>query len=306
MKNEIDRSSAEIIANTLLGTNVDQWFTDTNLRRLTVLRDHRDLWMRCYMQAKHERIDRELLSLIEEIYNESRMTDMVHWELLPELPDDLWIVDQMVRRGSLSILAGDPKVGKSTLITSLVSSILTGSTFIDRKCTPVTCLYYSLEEIGAEVKARFQTYLSGGEPLYVREGYVPASQFPRILTKDIEQSGAEFVLIDPLFDIVEVESANDYVPVNRAIKELLYISRHLNVHICAVHHSAKAGGILGAQSLRGGTDLNIYMNLIEKTEDRIVHTENRYGVALDKHYVRLMPDDTLKFEWYVTPPKGNK
>lgn len=293
----MDAEAAQIVAAALLTTPVDEWFSDANLHRLAALREHRALWMRVYLEAKRNRIERELLEQVNEIENMARMTDVVHFSQLPDLPEELWIVDQLVRRGSLSILAGDPKVGKSTLITHLVACILRGKTFVDRTTTPARCLYYSLEEIGAEVKQRFLNYGLTDEPLFVREGYVPPARFTSILQRDIEETKAEFVLIDPLFDIVEVESTNDYVPVNRAIKNLLYVARSSGAHVCCIHHSAKGTGtILGAQSLRGGTDFNMYLLKDAKTEDRLLHSENRYGEALDVYFVRLKLDSTLKFE----------
>jgi len=296
------QGEAGLIAGMLLSANdIASWFTETNLKRLAALREHRQEWMKVYIEAKRQHISRELHEAVNEMENRARMADMVHFSDLPGLPEALWIIDELVRRGSLSILAGDPKVGKSTLITHMVSCILQGKVFVDRTTTRARCLYYSLEEIGAEVKQRFLNYGLTDEPLYVREGYVPPSQFASILTADIAASGAEFVLIDPLFDIVEVESANDYVPVNRAIKDLLYVARHTGAHVCCIHHSAKGTGtILGAQSLRGGTDFNMYLLKDEKTGDRLLHSENRYGAALSKYFVRYRHDKTLTFQPWET------
>jgi len=290
-----ERDRVEVLATALVGLDVATWFTDRNLARLLEVREHRDLWMQCYMQAKHARVEKELVAHLDELENMSRMTEVVQWSDLPDLPDDLWLVEGLIRRQGLSILAGDPKAGKSTLVAALVTAILHGKGFVDRRSTPGRVLYYSLEEIGAEVKERFRPYLRGDEQLFVREGYVPASKFVRILEADIGQHAPDFVIIDPLFDVVEVESANDYVPVNRAIKQILYVARKTGAHVCCIHHSSKGGTILGSQSLKGGTDCNIFMTKLD-SGDRVVHSEARYGLALEKYYCYMQEDKTLKFE----------
>ena len=296
MTERIDREAADIIASAILSTEVEDWFSEKTLRKLVAVQPHRDIWMKLVMHAKQCRVEGELNSMVNEASNLARMTEVKHWLDLPDLPDDLWLVDELIRRGSLSIVAGTPKAGKSTLIGDLVASLLKGSQFIDRSCVPTRCLYYSLEEIGAEVKQRFSQYgLTAKHPLFVREGYVPPGKFPFIMEDDIVKHSAEFILIDPLFDIIELESANDYVPVNRAIKDLLYLARKHNVHVCCIHHTAKQGGILGSQALKGGTDLNVYMEF-NKQNDRVVYSECRYGRPLEKHLVKMRPDRTLRYE----------
>lgn len=288
---------AAILCSIVLGQpDISAWFTDTNLARLVALRPFRPEWMKLYVEAKRQRMEKELLAAIEERENMSRMTDVVHFSELDDLEEDDWLVDQLVRRKSLSIIAGDPKAGKSTLVTQMIAMMLLGRTFVDRKCQPCRVLYYSLEEIGAEVKAKFMAYGLTDQPLYVREGYVPPSTFSQTLREDIANHQADFVLIDPLFDSLEVEGTNDYVPLNRALKEMLYVARGTGAHVCCIHHANKGGGILGSQSIRASTDFNMYMKIDEKTEGRYCYSENRYGEALNKYWARLQPDKTLRFE----------
>jgi len=279
------------------GRPTGAWLTDEVIRDLLELREHPELWFDIQSMLRDVRMEDVVLSRMEEVSNYSRMAPIVHWRDLPDMPEDIWIVDRLVRRGSLSIFAGDPKVGKSTLIAGMISAILTQRPFIKRATTPCRVLYYALEEIGAEVKERFNRYLTGEEPLYVREGYVPPSQFLKILEEDITQTEAEFILIDPLFDILNLENTNEYVQVNNALKALLQVARRRNVHISVIHHAAKSGGILGSQALRGSTDLNMYATVVSRNEakadpmvhegQRIFYAEVRYGEAIARHIYTL-------------------
>ncbi len=274
---------------------IQEWFIDINLDRLAAIRLYPLAWMPLYLHAKHSRVEQELVAAIDARVALSQVAPLVHWLDLPDPELDSWIVQDLIRKRALSILAGCPKVGKSTVITHMVASIMRGDSFIDRQCYPTTVLYYALEEIGSEVKVRLQNYGLSDEPLYVREGHIPPRHFITTLREDIEYTSAGFVLIDPLFDILEVASANDYQPLNRALKELLKVCRDTGAHIMAIHHTAKGtNNMLGSQSLRGCTDANIYMELTNHNE-RLIYSENRYGQPLEKWFSKMREDKTLYF-----------
>lgn len=287
--------TAESMASMLLGMPIETWFKPINLGRLASIQRFPTAWYQIYLVAKQGRFETELVALIEDHIAMGRINPLIHWSQLPEIPDDQWLVGGLLRKGAMSILAGAPKVGKSTVVTHLVSCLLRGVDFIDRATVPCTVLYYALEEIGAEVKDRFTKYGLSDEPLYVREGHIPPTHFVDILKEDITSVEPCFVLIDPLFDILSVQSANDYQPINRALKELLAVCRETGVHITCLHHTAKGTNtILGAQSLRGATDINIFMDLTQQNE-RMIYSENRYGTPLAKYFVRMNDDRTLHF-----------
>ena len=272
------------------------WFLDVNLERLAGIQQHPSAWYTLYIIAKQNRIETELMLAIEQHVALSQVNPLLHFLELPDPEPDCWIVDQLIRKGALSITAGCPKVGKSTVLTHLIASVLRGNPFIDRECYPTTVLYYALEEIGSEVKKRLLNYGLSNEPLYIREGHVPPSHFIKLLREDIALVEPGLVLIDPLFDILQVVSANDYQPLNRALKELLRVCRDTKAHIMCLHHTAKGtNNLLGSQSLRGVTDANIYMDMTQANE-RIIYSENRYGVSLDKWYSKMREDKTLYFQ----------
>lgn len=292
----LTESDAQAWVSTFLSRfEIQEWFLEPNLDRLAAIQQYPLAWLPLYLHAKHARIETELVLAIEERVALTAVSPLVHWLELPDPEPDTWIVQDLIRKRALSILAGQPKNGKSTVITHLVANVLQGGEFIDRQCYPTTVLYYALEEIGSEVKARLQNYGLADEPLYVREGHVPPSHFIRILREDIEHTSAGFVLIDPLFDILQVVSANDYQPLNRALKELLKVARDTGAHIMALHHTAKGGNnLLGSQSIRGCTDANLYMEMSPSNE-RIIYSENRYGVPLEKWFSKMREDKTLYF-----------
>jgi hypothetical protein len=84
------QEEAALVASMLLSRpDVASWFTDANLKRLAALKEHRVEWMKVYVEAKRQRLERELAEQINEVENRERMTAVVHFSELPDLPDDL-------------------------------------------------------------------------------------------------------------------------------------------------------------------------------------------------------------------------
>ena len=73
-----------------------------------------------------------------------------------EFDEIVWAVDHIVPEG-LTVLAGDPKVGKSLVAVDICSAIASGEhAFGNRKCTEGTCLYVSMEDPERRIKARIR------------------------------------------------------------------------------------------------------------------------------------------------------
>src|SRR5574337_964518 len=67
-----------------------------------------------------------------------------------------YCVDNMLPSSGLSILAGKPKAGKSTLARQLAVAVAQGQTFLGRKTSKGKVIYLALEEKPSEVKAHFE------------------------------------------------------------------------------------------------------------------------------------------------------
>jgi hypothetical protein len=77
-----------------------------------------------------------------------------------------WLVDGLCAKGSMSILLGDAKAGKSNLVRNLLYSLTTGDTWLGRSCRPVPVAYFRLEDPE-------EVFIEAMERLYNREGARP-------------------------------------------------------------------------------------------------------------------------------------
>src|SRR5262245_14100822 len=75
-----------------------------------------------------------------------------------------WIVQKLLRSSGLSLLAGKPKSGKSTLARQLAVSVARGVPFLGRPTRVAPVLYVALEDIDDELLNSFQRETTGVLP----------------------------------------------------------------------------------------------------------------------------------------------
>lgn len=205
-----------------------------------------------------------------------------------------YLVDEFLPLYGLSILAGEPKSGKST-VARYIMRVVAGrpgspaSNVFGRVTKHGPVLYYVLEENCAWVIRDFKSTGHGSLPVYIRCSIPVEQGFIETLKADVKKTEAVLVVVDPLFDGLEVEDVNNYATVNRSIKRVVRAVREMSVHLMFVHHSNKSGGkggaaILGSRAIEGATDVNIIMYRTEAGR-RLLFTAPRYGEEIPKSYV---------------------
>lgn len=208
-------------------------------------------------------------------------------EMLADPPPELeWLVDGMLARSGVSIVAADPKAGKSTTIRSGAVSIMRGEPFLGRGTIQGPVLHIGHEGRRGNPFEHFKLMgVRDGDPLEMYHGAAPTDRFDW-LERQIRRTGAVFAMIDPLFRFVGGIDANDYSAMSEANDPFIHIAERTRCHITALHHARKSGGsqgkeILGSQAILGGADTAM---LIHRNEDngRSGYTIQREGEDLEK------------------------
>ena len=159
------------------------------------------------------------------------------------------VADGLLKRGGLSILAGDPKAGKSLTARTLTWAVATGHLWLGRKTTPGPVLYLALEEDQDDVEAHlWQMGLSETDPVTVVYERPQVGAVPK-LKRLVTRLQPTLVIVDTLFLLMDFEQVNDYGEVTRKLKPLLDLARTSRAHIMLVHHTRKSGGEHGQDTL---------------------------------------------------------
>jgi hypothetical protein len=226
-------------------------------------------------EAKHEpRIKPQAFHMkqIGELYNETSDAEIE------------WLVEGLLQTAGVSLLAADPKAGKSVIARQLCTSVLTGQPFFTRKTKKGTCHYFGLEEHPTIVAKSFRTLgVPADAELYVHCGdpFSDDNLFKEFSDLILEQK-PELAIIDTAFDLLEVESENNYREVKRALKAVRTVARNSGTHIMLIHHAgkpqkefARSGNhaVLGSTAIVGGVDSIMVIQL--KGQTRVLYTSGR-------------------------------
>lgn len=223
------------------------------------------------------------------IFNFQKLNTMIE-----EAGEINWLADQLLTEGGFSLMVGPPKAGKSTIVRQLVKSVCYGDHFLGRDVTQGRVLYLTFEEQPQVLKEQFAAVgMTGSENLMIHVGNVFAEQ--KYVYEDIEAAINEYepalVILDTLFDIVQLESINDYKEVKMALAKMRTIARTTGAHILGVHHTNKGGegnnSIMGSNAIHGAIDALI--RFVQEGERRYLFTNGKHGT----HFV----DQELIFDY---------
>ena len=204
-----------------------------------------------------------------------------------------WLVDGLLTIGGISIYAGAPKCGKSTIMRQLSQAIINGGTFLDRKVKKGGVLYLALEEQEALLKEQYKKVdIKDGEPFHVHVGPVSGANIIEDLEYLINHLGVSLVVIDTFLLLAQFDNLNDYNDVYKVVSQYRNLARATGAHVMCLHHQNKgenrgANSILGSTAIQGAVDCAIVMNHVQgRNELRKLSSWQRGGKPFDNFYVK--------------------
>ncbi|MEA3449931.1 MAG: DNA repair protein RadA [Patescibacteria group bacterium] len=167
--------------------------------------------------------------------------------------------------GSLLLMAGEPGIGKSTLLAQLVISLLDKNP-----------LYVSGEESARQVKNRFDRLYQEKKPLK----FLGETNVEKIIAT-IEKEKPGLVVIDSIQTTYSLLSDSDPGSINQirtATMRFLELAKKNNITIILVGHITKDGNVAGPKSLEHIVDAVFYLENSRNNQFRILRAiKNRYG-----------------------------
>jgi len=238
-----------------------------------------------------------------------------------------YIVENLIPRGSVSILAGSPKVGKSLLGLQLLQCIAENEKFLDMfEVNQSKVIYVDMENGRPILKKRLE--MIGGPDIRFRESidknflflsrqdidpffYEDRSlkRVIKVIESIIATNNPEVVLFDTLYyflpqrDYKSKES--DYEYMYKFLSEMKRLAEKYNTALIFIHHYKKntegidlVGKILGTTGIAAVVDVVIGLQYKSK-EDRIrtIEVQSRYA-EIDDIDISLVGDDNSVKRYY--------
>src|SRR4029077_11922322 len=179
--------------------------------------------------------------------------------VLLEAPEEVvpWVIEDYLAEGSLTLLAGSPKLGKSTLAYDAIISVATGQPFLSREVTKGTVLLLGLEEHRRDIVARFRGSKEKDLPGRVKLLFAPLPYTEPLLQaieRFIAREGVVLVVVDTIHAWWGLSDENDAAEVLRKVLPLLNTIRRTKAAWLGLAHTRKGGGEHG-QEIRGSSAL---------------------------------------------------
>ncbi len=170
-------------------------------------------------------------------------------------------------QGSLVLIAGDPGIGKSTILLQTSGALCE---------TGKKVLYVSAEESAGQIKLRAERLNVKSDTLYI----YPQTNF-ELIKKHIEEMKPDLVIVDSIQAIYTStiqSSAGSVSQIRECCNSLMTLAKTNNVSIIVIGHVTKEGNIAGPKVLEHMVDTVIQFEGDKYKTYRILRSiKNRFG-----------------------------
>lgn len=170
-------------------------------------------------------------------------------------------------QGSLVLIAGDPGIGKSTILLQTSGELSQAGKRV---------LYVSAEESASQIKLRAERLKINSENLYI----YPQTNF-ELIKKHIEDMRPDLVIVDSIQAIYTSaiqSSAGSVSQIRECCNNLMTLAKTNNISIIVIGHVTKEGNIAGPKVLEHMVDTVIQFEGDKYKTYRILRSiKNRFG-----------------------------
>ena len=170
-------------------------------------------------------------------------------------------------QGSLVLIAGDPGIGKSTILLQTSGELCKQNKKV---------LYVSAEESASQIKLRAERLNVKSDNLYI----YPQTNL-ELIKKHIEELKPDLVIIDSIqaiYTSIMQSSAGSVSQIRECCNSLMQVAKSQNISIIVIGHVTKEGNIAGPKVLEHMVDTVIQFEGDKNKSYRMLRSiKNRFG-----------------------------
>jgi len=232
----------------------------------------------------------------------SALSPMISVEAFMKGPTKVeWLLPDIVPKGSLMVLYGRPKSGKSIFALNLTFSLCTmGNEFLGRKSAGGRVGIIQLEDPATLVRQRI-TAMTGYYPegFFISSGRAWGKEERDQLAFHIENQSLQLCIIDPLVLWKPGTSENSAEEMAELMYGLRQVVQLTGCTVLVVHHARKGQGdhgdnMRGSSAILGACDIALELRKGQEDGEATLKVVSRYN-AVDDEALELDPVDLT---WY--------
>jgi AAA domain len=210
-----------------------------------------------------------------------------------------WVWDGFVAPGSLTLLSGWPKVGKTSLIFALLAALERGEAFLGLATRSVGVLLLTEERMGT-LAGKVQRWNLNGDVQHLRRQQAKDEPWPEIVRQAVAYSraqGLELLAVDTLAEWAQITNENEAGEVLAAMRPLQEAAA-AGLAVLVGSHGRKAPGrhgeaVRGSNALTGAVDVVIEIERSHSFQEenvRVLRAISRYDQTPGDLVVALTDD----------------
>jgi predicted ATP-dependent serine protease len=210
-----------------------------------------------------------------------------------------WLVRGYVANSAITLWSGWPKVGKSTLLFALVSSLQEGTPFLDLPTTESGVLLLTEERKGTLISKVQRWNLNGSVHCLRRQQALEASWATVVhqATVHCHRHGLDVLVVDTFSEWARIVNENDAGEVLGAV-DALQIAAGSGLAVIVASHQRKAPGrfgeaVRGSNALTGAVDIVIELERSRSSREsnvRVLRAISRFEDTPEDLVVALTDD----------------
>lgn len=206
---------------------------------------------------------------------------------------EIWIWDDALPINSTSMIAGQPRTGKTTLAANLALAISRGARFLGRDTMQSNVCYVSIDNSESEFRSVLnQIGMMKTDRVWIHSGKVPDRRVDWLM-EQIQARDVKFVVIDTFQRFFEIRNINDSPECIAAMSPLDLKAKEAGIHVMYLHHAGKGDpknpnttqtALLGSITIKGMVPWYFEYSRVG-TGQRILNSDFRGGKNFENAYI---------------------
>lgn len=193
----------------------------------------------------------------------------------PRIP---WIVEGFAAVGAITVLVGDPGIGKSMIALSMASNASCGLPALGMATTISEVAYLDGENGSGEMHRRIvSTGLRGNAQIAIAPGGFDLAKSMYQVEDAVSPATVRLLVLDSFRSLMPNVDENDSQSVSEALVPIQHLARDYGVAVILLHHRSKAGSLRGSTAFQSTAEIVVHLVKERGDELALVWEKMRLG-----------------------------